>query len=204
MARPRQFDEEKSLEDAMMVFWRHGYHATTFKMLEASTGVGAKGLTNVLGDKDTIFEKVLRLYYQRAQTALSHMFEVPSLDAIKAFLKTLSAKAKSEDAISNAGCLMVSTIYEVDQVSPEAREALDDFRNLLLNTFRTALEAEGIDDANEKAEFVLGILWAGHNQIRLRRRSEAAAAIVRVGLETIESWRLARPNSSQTGNSTRH
>ena len=175
----------------MMAFWRHGYNATTFRVLEDATGVGAKGLTNVLGDKDAIFENALGIYHERARLVLADIFKVPNLDAIKAFLSMLAAPTGSKEDISNAGCLMVSTIYEADRITPEARLKVEAFRDLLVDTFRSALEADGVERADEKAEFLLGVVWAGHNQIRLRRSSEAARDIVKVGIETIDSWRTS-------------
>ena len=62
MGRPRQFDESETLQKSLEVFWRHGYEATTYKLLERATGVKGRSLINVFGDKDALFVRVLRHY----------------------------------------------------------------------------------------------------------------------------------------------
>ncbi|MFT4837970.1 MAG: AcrR family transcriptional regulator, partial [Nonlabens sp.] len=54
MARPRSFDESELLQAVTMSFWRHGYNATTYRGLEAMSGVGVRSLANTFGDKDQL------------------------------------------------------------------------------------------------------------------------------------------------------
>jgi hypothetical protein len=42
--RPRAFDEEAALGDAMRVFWAEGYEATTIPMLTEAMGISAQSL----------------------------------------------------------------------------------------------------------------------------------------------------------------
>ena len=49
MARPRNFDETEALQKMVQVFWRHGYDATTTRMLEEATGIGVRAPSVRLG-----------------------------------------------------------------------------------------------------------------------------------------------------------
>jgi TetR/AcrR family transcriptional repressor of nem operon len=40
MGRPKEFDPDVAVEQAMQVFWRHGYGATTPQSLVDALGIG--------------------------------------------------------------------------------------------------------------------------------------------------------------------
>jgi len=40
MGRKKSFDEPTVLQQILLVFWEHGYGATTYSLLEKETGVG--------------------------------------------------------------------------------------------------------------------------------------------------------------------
>ena len=65
MARPRQFDEEQTLEQALQVFWRQGYEGTSIHDLEQATGLGRASLYGAFGDKPALFERVLDRFQAR-------------------------------------------------------------------------------------------------------------------------------------------
>lgn len=56
MVRQREFDEEKALDDAMVLFWEKGYRATTLSDLTAKMGIQRPSLYSAFGDKEELFE----------------------------------------------------------------------------------------------------------------------------------------------------
>lgn len=62
MARPRQFHIDDVVDDAIQVFWRKGYEATSIQDLVDATGLNRGSLYNTFGDKAGLFEMVLRRY----------------------------------------------------------------------------------------------------------------------------------------------
>src|SRR5258706_3935796 len=62
MARPREFDSNAALENAMQVFWANGYKATSLDDLCASTGLGRSSLYAAFGDKRGLYLKALDRY----------------------------------------------------------------------------------------------------------------------------------------------
>jgi AcrR family transcriptional regulator len=66
MARPREFDEEEVLEQALNVFWEKGYEGTSVDDLVSATGLGRASLYGAFGDKERLFDRVLARYVERA------------------------------------------------------------------------------------------------------------------------------------------
>ncbi|MEM6640200.1 MAG: TetR/AcrR family transcriptional regulator [Pseudomonadota bacterium] len=188
MPRPRQFDEQDVLLKAMTTFWKHGYEATTFKMLEEATGVGVRGLSNVFGDKEQLFQRSLEAYHAMAETMISTAFATPSVDAIISFFEGLTAATTGADEIRNAGCLMVNTIFELGKTDSSFGPTIEAYRNMVLGHFEKALIASEVDDAPARAEFLLGVLWGALSQIRLAGSTNVAAPTIDVAVCTIRMW----------------
>ena len=66
----KQFDTEVALEQAMKVFWAHGYEAASLSELLKNMGIGKKSLYDTFGNKQSLFLKALEHY---ARTTLRDM-----------------------------------------------------------------------------------------------------------------------------------
>ena len=62
MARPRQFDETRVIEDLMNVFWEKGYEATSMQDLVTASGLLKGSLYGAFGDKHAMYLAALRHY----------------------------------------------------------------------------------------------------------------------------------------------
>ncbi len=62
MARPREFDRDKVLTRAMLLFWKQGYEATSVQSLGECVGLHPGSLYNAFGDKHSLFLEVLDHY----------------------------------------------------------------------------------------------------------------------------------------------
>jgi AcrR family transcriptional regulator len=65
MGRPREFDLEKALDATVRVFWRKGYEGTSYSDLTAAAGVERPALYSAFGNKEALFRKALKRYYER-------------------------------------------------------------------------------------------------------------------------------------------
>lgn len=190
MGRPRSFDESELLEAVMVAFWRHGYTATTYRSLEALSGVGIKTLSTTFGEKDELFTRALARYRQRATDTLALVFDPPSLDAVVRVFQRLSSPVDRDD-VCNAGCLMVNTVFELDEPAEAIATEIAKFRELWRSTFQRALEADEIPDPETKAEYLVGSLWGALSQIRLAADTTAAQPMTSVIVDTIRTWQNA-------------
>ncbi|MFV1963026.1 MAG: TetR/AcrR family transcriptional regulator [Acidimicrobiia bacterium] len=187
MGRPRSFEESELLEAVMVAFWRHGYTATTYRSLEALSGVGIRSLANTFGEKDKLFTKALTRYREFVTDNLAGIFDPPSVNAIVRVFERVSSPADADDPRSG-GCLMVNTLFEIDEPPEDIAKEIAQYRDLWQATFQHALETDGIADAETRAEFLVGALWGALSQIRLAGDTAAAKAMTSVVIETIHSW----------------
>lgn len=187
MGRPRSFEESELLEAVMVAFWRHGYTATTYRSLETLSGVGIRSLANTFGEKDELFTKALSRYRHMVADNIAVMFDPPSVDAIISAFERVSSPA-DRDHVRSSGCLMVNTVFEIDEPAGDITREVAEYRDLWRSTFQRALESDNIADAEARAEFLVGALWGALSQIRLAGDTRAAQPMTSIVIETVRSW----------------
>lgn len=125
--RPRSFDRDKALEGAIVVFWEHGYDATSISLLTKALGIGAASLYAAFGDKRTLFIEALNRYMSTygafTQRVLS---EVPgAYDAVQRLLHEAATAYTRPDRPH--GCLLISA---ATNCSPESADMAAHLRDL--------------------------------------------------------------------------
>ena len=60
--RPRAFDTARALDQALRVFWRHGYEGASLADLTAAMGINRPSLYAAFGNKETLFRRALDHY----------------------------------------------------------------------------------------------------------------------------------------------
>ena len=117
MARPRAFDIDLVLQQAMRVFWRRGYIGTSMSDIYDATGLKPGSLYAAFKDKDALFRCAFERYAEHFRATLPR--DLFGLAAIEAWLE-LQARLAIED-VSRAGCLIVNTVTEGEAHSPATR-----------------------------------------------------------------------------------
>ena len=92
MARPRSFDRDAALREAMVLFWEKGYEETSIGDLTKAMGIAAPSLYAAFGDKRSLFEEAAELY------------DSDPVGPIQAGLAEPTARAAVERMLSAAAC----------------------------------------------------------------------------------------------------
>lgn len=64
MGRPRTFDRQQAIEQALYLFWEHGYETTSLSQLKAQIGGGisAPSFYAAFGSKEALFKEAVECY----------------------------------------------------------------------------------------------------------------------------------------------
>ncbi|MER7343248.1 TetR/AcrR family transcriptional regulator [Streptomyces sp. NPDC000075] len=122
MGRPKQFDPDAAVEQAMQVFWRQGYAATTPQDLVDALGIGKGSLYHAFGSKHALFELALRRYRDGQAEAVIELLggDGPVKERLRAALLMLVEMDLGDP--DRRGCMAVNTAAELaaaDEVASE-------------------------------------------------------------------------------------
>jgi AcrR family transcriptional regulator len=128
--RPRAFEPETALTQAMDVFWQDGFAATSLDDLSAATGLNRPSLYGAFGDKRALYLQAYRQYRKRVNADFAPMFEARA--PLRAKLKRILIAALElylSGEEGPRGCFTVLTTSSDAVADPEVRalvaEAID-------------------------------------------------------------------------------
>jgi TetR/AcrR family transcriptional regulator, transcriptional repressor for nem operon len=172
--RPRAFDEDAVVHDAMLTFWRHGFDGTTAGLLASATGLSASSLYNTFDSKQGLYLRALDHYNQILSDRLVSLTKGrEGIADIDKFLRQLRQSKEGRSAIP--GCLMANTLGEggAGDAAVAMRTAL--YEQRIHTAFRAALDRAvdlGEIDASAPEPMarvftasLIGILVAGRNKL---------------------------------------
>jgi AcrR family transcriptional regulator len=91
--RPRAFDREAALGQAMRLFWRRGFAATSISDLTAAMGIGSPSLYAAFGSKEALYAEALHHYGEQYEATVWGNFSAAATarEAVEAFLMDSAA-----------------------------------------------------------------------------------------------------------------
>ncbi|EWM18325.1 TetR/AcrR family transcriptional regulator [Kutzneria sp. 744] len=105
MVRHKEFDPDTAVADAMDLFWRRGYEATSVQDLVEHTGVGRRSMYDTFGDKHSLYLRALDRYLTLAEDGFREKAAADGLSAIRS-LFSLLLESPADDF---RGCLFVNS-----------------------------------------------------------------------------------------------
>jgi len=125
MGRPRTFDRDHAVEQALHLFWQHGYDATSLAQLKAGLGGGisAPSFYAAFGSKEALFDECVQRYLATFARVTECLWDVrlPPRQAIETALRQ-SARMQCEDGHPK-GCMVALGVMSAP--SPENARVVD-------------------------------------------------------------------------------
>jgi AcrR family transcriptional regulator len=106
MGRPREFNLDQALDQALNVFWRNGYEGASIADLTAAMGISPPSLYAAFGNKEGLFRKALDRYVQQRTGFWNEALEMPTARRMVEHLLRASADFLTEDCNPH-GCMLV-------------------------------------------------------------------------------------------------
>jgi len=112
--RPRTFDEERALDAALGVFWRHGYQGASLAELTHAMGVSKPSLYAAFGNKERLYLAALERYRERQLRKHAEALAAePDLRiALRAFLRSVAVMLTAPEL--PGGCMVVNSAVACD------------------------------------------------------------------------------------------
>ncbi len=124
MGRPRNFDEDEVVAEALQTFWKQGYGATSIPDLLEAMELRRGSLYKAFRDKHSLFERALDDYLRASRAAMTRILEseAPPIARLQAWLA--QEVADCSGAEGGPGCLAVNTMVELSPSDAAVRDRL--------------------------------------------------------------------------------
>lgn len=178
MARPRTFEIEDALEDAMNVFWEKGYDGASLPDLLTGTGLTRGSLYKAFHDKKALFLKALDRYDRtQVERAVEYLTNTAPSDTDR--IETVFAGiARDVRAGDRRGCLLCSAAAGPASEDTDIASAVDAMLARMTAAFAVALSRRadtGGDDAGTRRDERAAGLTAAYVGMRILSHSGASA-----------------------------
>src|ERR1700733_8946148 len=81
LGRPRAFDTDQALDQAMHLFWRKGFLGTSLSDLTEAMGINRPSLYAAFGHKEALFRRAVERYFQGPAAYLQDALKEPTARA---------------------------------------------------------------------------------------------------------------------------
>jgi AcrR family transcriptional regulator len=126
--RPRSFDRDQILDQAMLVFWERGFDCASVADLTCAMGIEPPSLYAAFGDKEGLFMEALKRYVDTVGEARQRaLLGAPTaLEGTKRMLEFVGAELAGKRRPS--GCMLTLSVAGSTGLKPNAREAVSEMR----------------------------------------------------------------------------
>ena len=190
--RPLSFDRDEALRQAMLVFWRHGYEATSLSDLTAAMGVTPPSIYAAFNSKKALFLEAVRLYVGEPSVSGRIIAESPTArDAVRGLLEASVVGFTGDD--TPPGCLLASAALSCSSESADVQSELASIRVGIETQLRERLalglhngELDAATDVEAVAAHVMAVIQGISTLARDGASRTKLAGVVRIVMRGLE------------------
>lgn len=189
--RPLSFNRHLALEQAMLVFWRHGYETTSIIDLTAAMGISTPSLYGAFGDKRRLFLEAIQLYAGNRDAMADAIDAAPTArDAARDMLEGAVVGYTGET--TPKGCLLASATASGSAASSDVQRAVADIRSFFMERLRHRIDRDvsagvlpGTTDAHALAGLVITMM---QGLSVLARDGIGRASLRAIAITALQAW----------------
>lgn len=121
MGRPREFDTDKVLGEAMRLFWKKGYEGTSMRDLLAATGLNKQSLYGAFGNKQQLYLAAFRNYEDAHVQPAAELLRGPGSARVRTGKLLQLAIDQVGKGSNRHGCLMCNAAVDREALDAETR-----------------------------------------------------------------------------------
>jgi AcrR family transcriptional regulator len=186
--RPLGFNRDEALQQAMLLFWRHGYEATSVNDLVQAMGITPPSLYTAFGDKKQLFLQAVQRYLSGPVTSQTIIDSAPTAREAAAGLMYGAAKGFTGKS-TPPGCLLASSAISCSEEAADVQKSLAAIRRDIEKHLRSKIardQAAGrlsrAVDAGALAGHVMAVIQGMSTLARDGARRDKLDAIVAMAL----------------------
>jgi AcrR family transcriptional regulator len=123
--RPRAFDTDKALDQALLIFWKKGYEGATMADLTQAMGIVRPSLYAAFGNKAELFRRVIKRYASQYATVTDPVSQPTSRGVAERLLRCTADAMGDPDPNRPRGCLVVhGALASSDEASPIQKDLI--------------------------------------------------------------------------------
>ena len=189
--RPLSFDREAALHQAMLLFWRHGYEATSLNDLTTALGVKPSSIYTVFGDKKRLFLEAVARYTSGPVTSASIIAQAATArEAAQGLMQAAVTGFTGDD--TPKGCLLATSAISCSAGAQDVQQALADIRIAIEASLKEKVFADmqagrlpADTDAEALAAHVLAVIQGAST---LARDGASREKLLRVVATCMRAW----------------
>lgn len=139
--RPLSFDRDAALEQAMLLFWRHGYETTSISDLTRAMGITAPSLYTAFGDKRRLFLEAARRYAGDPEAIREAIDGAATARDAAAMLLTNAVVVFTGEA-TPPGCLLASATASGSAASSDVQAVVAGYRRAICDRLQARIERD--------------------------------------------------------------
>lgn len=189
--RPLSFDREVALGQAMLLFWQHGYEATSLKDLTSALGVPPSSIYSAFGDKKGLFLEAVDHYLSGPVTSETIIAQAATArDAARELL--LAAATGFTGTDMPKGCLLASSAISCSDGAAEVKEELAVRRraieSLLTRRIDEAIRSGEIPNTSDAEALAAHTMAVIQGMSTLARDGADREKLVRLAKTAMHAW----------------
>lgn len=189
--RPLSFDREAALHQAMLLFWEHGYEATSLNDLTTTLGIKPSSIYTVFGDKKRLFLEAVARYTSGPITSDSIISQsMTAQDAAEGLMQAAVQGFTGEQ--TPKGCLLASSTISCSAAANDVQKELANIRMGIETQLKEKVVADmqaGRIPSNSDAEALAAhILAVIQGLSTLARDGASREKLFRVAAVAMRAW----------------
>ena len=188
MPRQKKFNKSDVVQDAMLLFWKKGFHQTSVQDLVQEIGINRASLYDTYQDKEGLFKESFTFYRDLLKSNIEAIFDKHS--SVKSGFNDFINYIIIDILGSKNGCLVTNSYSELlpsknQDFEIELDETRKMWRKLIISIIKKAKKQKELIDPNINLEFTADLIYINLVGVAILSKTKIDSKKLQYNLEQI-------------------